>query len=86
MGQIEEIARTFGVDWTHLIAQIVSFGIVCAVLYKLAYRPILQHARGAAAADRERPGQRREDQGGTGSDREPNGWPSSPRRATKAGS
>ena len=41
MGQIEEIARTFGVDWTHLIAQIVSFGIVCAVLYRLAYTPIL---------------------------------------------
>jgi F-type H+-transporting ATPase subunit b len=42
MGQIGEIARTFGVDWTHLIAQIVSFGIVCAVLYRLAYTPILR--------------------------------------------
>lgn len=42
MGQIQEIARTFGVDWTHLIAQIVSFGIVCLALYKLAYGPILQ--------------------------------------------
>jgi F-type H+-transporting ATPase subunit b len=41
-GQIEGIARTFGVDWPHLIAQIVSFGIVCAVLYALAYKPILQ--------------------------------------------
>jgi F-type H+-transporting ATPase subunit b len=41
MGQIETIARTFGVDWTHLGAQIVSFGIVCAVLYRLAYKPIL---------------------------------------------
>jgi F-type H+-transporting ATPase subunit b len=41
-GQIQEIARTFGVDWTHLLAQIVSFGIVCAVLYRLAYGPILQ--------------------------------------------
>jgi F-type H+-transporting ATPase subunit b len=41
-GQIAEIARTFGVDWTHLLAQIVSFGIVCAVLYRLAYTPILQ--------------------------------------------
>jgi F-type H+-transporting ATPase subunit b len=39
--QIEEIARAFGVDWTHLLAQIVSFGIVCAVLYWLAYTPIL---------------------------------------------
>ena len=40
--QIEEIARTFGVDWPHLMAQIVSFGIVCAVLYYLAYTPILK--------------------------------------------
>lgn len=41
-GQLEEIARTFGVDWPHLLAQIVSFGIVCAVLYVLAYAPILK--------------------------------------------
>jgi F-type H+-transporting ATPase subunit b len=41
-GQIEQIASTFGVDWTHLFAQIVSFGIVCIVLYLLAYKPILQ--------------------------------------------
>src|SRR4051812_27995646 len=40
-GQIEQIARTFGVDWPHFGAQIVSFGIVCAVLYKFAYRRIL---------------------------------------------
>jgi F-type H+-transporting ATPase subunit b len=42
MTQIEQIATTFGVDWPHLIAQTVSFGIVCALLYWLAYRPILQ--------------------------------------------
>jgi F-type H+-transporting ATPase subunit b len=41
-GQIETVARTFGVDWTHLAAQIISFGIVCAVLYLLAYKPILR--------------------------------------------
>jgi F-type H+-transporting ATPase subunit b len=41
-GQLERIATTFGVDWPHLIAQTVSFGIVCAVLYLLAYKPILQ--------------------------------------------
>jgi len=41
-GQIAQIARTFGVDWPHLGAQIVSFGIVCAVLYWLAYTPILR--------------------------------------------
>jgi F-type H+-transporting ATPase subunit b len=58
--QIEEIARTFGVDWPHLVAQIISFGIVCAVLYLLAYGPILkilqarrqQIADGLANADK----------------------------------
>ena len=40
-GQVTQIARTFGVDWQHLVAQIISFSIVCAVLYKFAYRPIL---------------------------------------------
>ena len=39
---IGEIARTFGVDWPHLLAQFVSFGIVCGVLYWLAYEPILR--------------------------------------------
>lgn len=41
-GPIQEIARTFGVDWPHLIAQIISFSIVCALLYFFAYRPILR--------------------------------------------
>src|SRR5215831_8315202 len=41
-GPVEQIARTFGVDWTHLGAQIISFGIVCAVLYKFAYRQVLE--------------------------------------------
>jgi len=40
-GQIEQIARTFGVDWTHLIAQILSFSIVCVLLHRFAYRPVL---------------------------------------------
>lgn len=42
VGQVEQIARTFGVTWPHLIAQILSFSIVCALLYWLAYRPILE--------------------------------------------
>lgn len=58
--QIEQIARTFGVDWPHLLAQIISFGIVCALLYRLAYAPILkilearrqQIADGLANADK----------------------------------
>src|SRR6267142_77519 len=41
MNQIDQIARSFGVDWPHLIAQIVSFGIVCALLYRFAYRRVL---------------------------------------------
>ena len=40
-GPVQEIARTFGVDWTHLIAQIISFGIVCYLLHGFAYRPVL---------------------------------------------
>ena len=40
-GQIQKIAETFGVDWPHLIAQIISFSIVCALLYKFAYKPVL---------------------------------------------
>jgi len=41
-GQIEQIARTFGVDWSHLIAQVISFSIVCVLLYLFAYKPILK--------------------------------------------
>jgi F-type H+-transporting ATPase subunit b len=41
-GQIQDIARTFGVDWPHLTAQIISFGIVCALLYWFAYAPVLR--------------------------------------------
>src|SRR6516162_1371994 len=41
-GPVAEITRTFGVDWPHLIAQIISFSIVCALLYRFAYRPILK--------------------------------------------
>src|SRR5579872_2825690 len=41
MSQIEQIAQTFGVDWVHLGAQTISFAIMCAVLYRFAYGPIL---------------------------------------------
>jgi F-type H+-transporting ATPase subunit b len=41
-GQVEQIARTFGVDWPHLVAQIISFSIVCLILYLFAYKPILK--------------------------------------------
>jgi F-type H+-transporting ATPase subunit b len=40
-GQIHEIATTFGVDWPHFLAQIISFAIVCALLYRFAYKRVL---------------------------------------------
>lgn len=41
-GRIQEIASTFGVDWPHLVAQIISFSIVCVLLHRFAYKPVLQ--------------------------------------------
>jgi F-type H+-transporting ATPase subunit b len=38
---IGDTARDFGVDWSHLIAQMISFVIVAAALTKFAYKPIL---------------------------------------------
>jgi F-type H+-transporting ATPase subunit b len=38
---VKDIADTFGLDWGHLIAQIVSFCIVCFFLYKFAYKRVL---------------------------------------------
>jgi F-type H+-transporting ATPase subunit b len=40
-GQVQQIAATFGVDWPHFLAQLVSFAIVCGLLYRFAYRRIL---------------------------------------------
>jgi len=59
-GQGGGIAQTFGVDWPHLVAQIISFGLVCAILYRFAYRPVLamlaerrtQIAQGLANAEK----------------------------------
>jgi len=41
-GPIQEIAQTFGVDWPHLVAQIISFCIVCLLLERFAYKPVLK--------------------------------------------
>src|SRR5512137_1048860 len=38
----ERIVTTFGVDWSHLLAQVASFCIVCYVLYRFAYQPVLK--------------------------------------------
>jgi len=40
-GQVQKIANTFGVDWPHLVAQIISFSIVCFLLHRFAYKPVL---------------------------------------------
>jgi F-type H+-transporting ATPase subunit b len=36
-----DTAKTFGLDWPHFIAQIISFSLVAWLLAKFAYRPIL---------------------------------------------
>jgi len=36
------IAQTFGVDWPHLGTQLVSFSILCVLLYRTAYGPVLR--------------------------------------------
>jgi F-type H+-transporting ATPase subunit b len=41
-GPIERIVTTFGVNWPQLLAQIASFCIVCAILYRFAYRRVLE--------------------------------------------
>jgi F-type H+-transporting ATPase subunit b len=41
-GRVQEIASTFGVDWPHLVAQIISFCIVCVLLHRYAYKPVLK--------------------------------------------
>jgi F-type H+-transporting ATPase subunit b len=59
-GPIQDIANTFGVDWSHLVAQIISFSIVCVVLQRYAYKPVLtmleerrkQIARGLADTEK----------------------------------
>ncbi len=38
---VAAVARTFGVDWAHLIGQVISFSIVCVLLYFFAYRRVL---------------------------------------------
>ncbi|HZM02162.1 MAG TPA: F0F1 ATP synthase subunit B [Candidatus Saccharimonadales bacterium] len=37
----KDTAERFGLDWPHVFAQIISFCIVAACLYKFAYKPIL---------------------------------------------
>ena len=41
LGPVESVAKVFGVDVWKLLSQMISFSIVCAVLYYFAYRPVL---------------------------------------------
>ena len=41
-GPIERIVTTFGINWPQLFAQIASFCIVCIILYRFAYQPVLR--------------------------------------------
>jgi F-type H+-transporting ATPase subunit b len=41
-GPVERVVTTFGVNWPQLLAQVVSFCIVCVILSRFAYRPILK--------------------------------------------
>ena len=41
-GRVERIVTTFGVNWPQLFAQVASFCIVCLILYRFAYRPVLK--------------------------------------------
>lgn len=49
---MQELLRNFGVDWRLLLAQAVNFFVLLAVLWRFAYRPILEmlgRRRGAIA-------------------------------------
>jgi F-type H+-transporting ATPase subunit b len=41
-GPVERVVTTFGVSWPQLLAQVASFSIVCLILSRFAYRPILK--------------------------------------------
>ena len=41
-GTAQKIVDTFGFDWPHFIAQVISFCIVTFLLIKFAYHPVLK--------------------------------------------
>ena len=58
-GPVERIVTTFGLNWPQFLAQVASFCIVCVILHRYAYRPVLkmlevrreQIAQGQATAE-----------------------------------
>jgi F-type H+-transporting ATPase subunit b len=41
-GPFGQVVRTFGLNWTMFLSQVIAFSIVALVLKKFAYRPVLQ--------------------------------------------
>lgn len=39
---MEEIVHALGIEWKHLLAQVINFGILTFVLFKLVYKPLLK--------------------------------------------
>lgn len=39
---MEEIAHSLGIEWKLLIAQMINFGILAFILFKLIYKPLLK--------------------------------------------
>ncbi len=39
---MEEIVHALGIEWKHLLAQVINFGILAFVLFKLVYKPLLK--------------------------------------------
>jgi F-type H+-transporting ATPase subunit b len=39
---MESLIHSFGIEWKLLIAQIINFGILAFVLFKLVYKPLLK--------------------------------------------
>jgi len=42
VGAVERIVMTFGLNWPQFLAQVASFSIVCIILYRFAYQPVLR--------------------------------------------
>ncbi len=41
-GPVERVVTTFGLNWPQFLAQVASFCIVCLILHRYAYRPVLK--------------------------------------------
>ena len=42
MGTVEKITKTFGLHWSLFFSQLVAFLIVCFLLKKFAYGPVME--------------------------------------------